>query len=116
MPWKWLTYCWHALWKRIFRVGSLVKEDPDLNPDPKLGQKRDPNPEKIVSGPKHCNQGRSEQEKERIIYAFWDNGLSYGRIILSLLLLTSFVELRRILILPDIRSRQDTGYPAGFST
>jgi hypothetical protein len=34
----------------------LVKEDPDPNPDPKLGRKWDPDPKKIVSDPQHCWQ------------------------------------------------------------
>jgi hypothetical protein len=55
-------YCWHCERKNIYsrirnwiRNFFLVKEDPDLNPDPKLGRKWDPNPdpEKIVSDPQH---------------------------------------------------------------
>jgi hypothetical protein len=48
----------------VFRVESetgsvnflLVKEDPDPNPDPKLGQKwdLDQDPKKLVSDPQYC--------------------------------------------------------------
>jgi hypothetical protein len=33
----------------------LVKEDPDPNPDTKLGRKWDPDPKKIISDPQHCD-------------------------------------------------------------
>jgi hypothetical protein len=55
-------YCWHCERENIYgrirnwvRNFLLVKEDPNPDPDPKLGRKRDPNPDpkKIVSDPQH---------------------------------------------------------------
>jgi hypothetical protein len=38
---------------KLDRNFLLVKEDLDPYPDPKLGQKWDPDPKKIVSDPQH---------------------------------------------------------------
>jgi hypothetical protein len=40
---------------KLVRNFLQVKEDPDPNPDPKLGRKWDPDPKKIVLDPQqHC--------------------------------------------------------------
>jgi hypothetical protein len=57
---KCLFYCWHCERTNIYgriqnwiRNFLLAKEDPDPNPDLKLGRKWDPDPKKIVSDPQH---------------------------------------------------------------